>query len=100
MSIPIGIEESPKGPLPAPQLGPVPLHSSAARVVWAVIMAASLAVGGLVAAPAAQAAEPTIVSLTFDDGNADQLNAAQILNANGLNGHVLHHVRLPTGPTT
>ena len=49
-------------------------------------MAASLAVGGLVAAPAAQAAEPTIVSLTFDDGNADQLNAAQILNANGLKG--------------
>jgi putative cell wall-binding protein/peptidoglycan/xylan/chitin deacetylase (PgdA/CDA1 family) len=34
----------------------------------------------------AQAATPTVVSLTFDDGNADQLAAAQTLNAKGLKG--------------
>ncbi len=46
-----------------------------------------LTVAGLAAGvPAAVAAAPTVVTLTFDDGNADQLNAAQILNNNGLKG--------------
>jgi PKD repeat protein len=34
----------------------------------------------------ANAATPTIVSLTFDDGNADQYAAAQVLQANGMVG--------------
>jgi peptidoglycan/xylan/chitin deacetylase (PgdA/CDA1 family) len=55
-------------------------------VLWAAIIATALAIGSLVAAPSAQAAAPTIVSLTFDDGNADQLNAAHILTANGMKG--------------
>ncbi len=47
----------------------------------------ALAVSGVAAlAMPAQAAAPTVVSLTFDDGNADQLNAAQIMNNNGLHG--------------
>jgi peptidoglycan/xylan/chitin deacetylase (PgdA/CDA1 family) len=37
------------------------------------------------AAPA-QAASPTVVSLTFDDGNDNQLAAEQVLKANGLVG--------------
>jgi anti-sigma-K factor RskA len=42
----------------------------------------ALAASGVAAlAVPAQAAAPTVVSLTFDDGNADQLNAAQIMNA-------------------
>ncbi len=47
----------------------------------------ALTVAGLAGmATPAQAAAPTVVTLTFDDGNADQLNAAQILNNNGLKG--------------
>ena len=42
------------------------------------------AVAGL--AVPAQAATPTVVSVTFDDGNADQLEAAQVMNAKGLKG--------------
>jgi putative cell wall-binding protein/peptidoglycan/xylan/chitin deacetylase (PgdA/CDA1 family) len=34
----------------------------------------------------AQAATPTVVSVTFDDGNADQLAAAQTMAAKGLKG--------------
>jgi peptidoglycan/xylan/chitin deacetylase (PgdA/CDA1 family) len=47
----------------------------------------TLTVAGLAAGvPAAVAAAPTVVTLTFDDGTADQLNAAQILNDSGLKG--------------
>ena len=47
----------------------------------------ALAISGLTAlAFPAQAAAPTVVSLTFDDGNADQLTAAQIMNNVGLDG--------------
>jgi putative cell wall-binding protein len=34
----------------------------------------------------AQAATPTVVSVTFDDGNADQLAAAQVMKDKGLKG--------------
>jgi hypothetical protein len=37
-------------------------------------------------ANSSKAAEPTIISLTFDDGNGSQLAAAQVLKANGLVG--------------
>lgn len=47
----------------------------------------ALAVSGLtVLAVPAQAAAPTVVSLTFDDGNADQMTAAQIMNNYGVDG--------------
>ncbi|GAP58408.1 polysaccharide deacetylase [Arthrobacter sp. Hiyo1] len=39
-----------------------------------------------ITAPAAQAANPTVVTLTFDDANADQLNAAQTMQSLGLVG--------------
>jgi peptidoglycan/xylan/chitin deacetylase (PgdA/CDA1 family) len=48
------------------------------------LVASTAAVLGI-AAPA-QAAGPTVVSLTFDDGNADQLAAAQVMNSKGLPG--------------
>ncbi len=68
-----------------------PLHGASAPGRWAVWVAALLTltfgiVGPAVAPPAASAAEPTVVSLTFDDGNADQLIAAQTLNKYGLKG--------------
>ena len=61
------------------------------RRLVAVVAASALAIGMLVvfggAAPASGAAVPkTIVSLTFDDGNADQLAAEQTLKAHGLVG--------------
>ena len=37
-------------------------------------------------AGSSKAAEPTIISLTFDDGNGSQLAAAQVLKAHGLVG--------------
>jgi peptidoglycan/xylan/chitin deacetylase (PgdA/CDA1 family) len=40
----------------------------------------------LVLAPAAQAAPSTVVSLTFDDGNADQMQALPIMQSAGVNG--------------
>jgi peptidoglycan/xylan/chitin deacetylase (PgdA/CDA1 family) len=39
-----------------------------------------------IAAPAAHAAPNTIITLTFDDANADQVPAAAILKSNGLKG--------------
>lgn len=55
----------------------------AVTILGAIALAAAGLVG--VAAPA-NAAGTTVVSLTFDDGNADQLTAAGILNSNGLDG--------------
>jgi hypothetical protein len=46
---------------------------------------ASFLVGVVVAAPA-QAATPPVITLTFDDANADQVAAAQILNGAGMKG--------------
>ncbi|MBF4573359.1 cell wall-binding repeat-containing protein [Herbiconiux sp. VKM Ac-1786] len=53
-----------------------------------IAVAAAALVGFAVVAPAApaQAAGSTVVSLTFDDGNADQLAAAATMNAKGLKG--------------
>ncbi|MCZ9882199.1 polysaccharide deacetylase family protein [Arthrobacter sp. B2a2-09] len=56
------------------------------RAIAAIAAIAMAGVALVVAAPAAQAANPTVVSLTFDDGNADQLNAAQIMKAQGMVG--------------
>ncbi|MBP1137098.1 peptidoglycan/xylan/chitin deacetylase (PgdA/CDA1 family) [Arthrobacter sp. PvP023] len=58
----------------------------AARTVT-ILSAIAMAAAGLagLAAPA-NAAGPTVVSLTFDDGNADQLTAAGLLNSYGMKG--------------
>lgn len=48
--------------------------------------ALTVAVGLAVAAPATAATPITVVSLTFDDGNADQMAAASTLAANGMKG--------------
>ena len=45
-----------------------------------------LALSWLVLAPAAQAAPSTVVSLTFDDSNADQMQALPIMQQYGVNG--------------
>ncbi|MBG6223806.1 peptidoglycan/xylan/chitin deacetylase (PgdA/CDA1 family) [Arthrobacter sp. CAN_A2] len=65
-----------------------PRRTSWARRAATGLLALAMAVtgAGIVSAPAAQAAGPTVVSLTFDDGNADQLIAAQTLNRYGLKG--------------
>ncbi len=53
-------------------------------VACAVVL--SLVAALLPAAPAQAAISPTVVSLTFDDGNADQLPAANTLKTYGLKG--------------
>jgi hypothetical protein len=50
-----------------------------------VAVAASLLGGAVFAAPA-QAADPPVITLTFDDADGDQVAAAQILNQAGLKG--------------
>ncbi|MGZ2393058.1 polysaccharide deacetylase family protein, partial [Pseudarthrobacter sp. PvP022] len=50
-----------------------------------VAVAASVLAGAFFAAPA-HAADPPVITLTFDDANADQVAAAQILNQAGLKG--------------
>lgn len=51
----------------------------------AVVTAALLSIASLLAiAPPASAAAQTVVSLTFDDGDANQLSALPALNANGM----------------
>jgi peptidoglycan/xylan/chitin deacetylase (PgdA/CDA1 family) len=68
------------------------LTESSARGRWRrirmlAILAACLLTAGIIAAPAAQAATaPTIVSLTFDDSNADQMTALATLETDGLHG--------------
>ena len=58
-----------------------------AKSLVTVTAALALAVAGLaMSPPAAHAAAPTVVSLTFDDGHADQLAAAQTMNSLGLKG--------------
>ena len=56
-------------------------------VAGLVLLALVVLTGWAGALPSAQAAaSPTVVTLTFDDGNADQLAAAQTLKTNGLAG--------------
>jgi peptidoglycan/xylan/chitin deacetylase (PgdA/CDA1 family) len=43
-------------------------------------------IGGAVSAGPAEAGTPPVITLTYDDANADQVPAAQILNAAGLRG--------------
>ena len=66
----------------APTRGRPPLLAAAALLVLALVGSA------LVAAPPAQAAitGPTVVSLTFDDGDADQATAQQAMAAKGMVG--------------
>ncbi|MCT9624941.1 polysaccharide deacetylase family protein [Pseudarthrobacter equi] len=56
-----------------------------AKSLVTVTASLALAVAGLAMSPiAAQAAAPTVVSLTFDDGHVDQMAAAQTLDSLGL----------------
>ncbi|MBF5081199.1 polysaccharide deacetylase family protein [Quadrisphaera sp. INWT6] len=66
----------------APTRGRPPLLAAAALLVLALVGSA------LVAAPPAQAAitGPTVVSLSFDDGDADQATAQQAMAAKGMVG--------------
>ena len=50
------------------------------------LLTAGLFVGVVQPSATAAAVPKTIISLTFDDGNADQFQAAQVLKANGLVG--------------
>jgi peptidoglycan/xylan/chitin deacetylase (PgdA/CDA1 family) len=50
------------------------------------LLTAGLSVGVVQPSATAAAVPKTIISLTFDDGNADQFQAAQTLKANGLVG--------------
>ena len=52
-------------------------------IVGVLLLTVSTIVG---IASSSKAAEPTIISLTFDDGNGSQLAAAQVLKAHGLVG--------------
>ena len=69
-------------------VGPAPRRiGKLAQATVTVLGIVALAVSGVaVLAFPAQAAGPTVVSLTFDDGNADQMTAAQIMNTYGLDG--------------
>lgn len=58
-----------------------------ARAAVTALGIVALAVSGLAATSfPAHAAAPTVVTLTFDDGNANQMTAAQIMNNVGLDG--------------
>jgi peptidoglycan/xylan/chitin deacetylase (PgdA/CDA1 family) len=63
-------------------------HRLAAARAAALVMAAVAVVGtiGVAVQPAAAASPRTTISLTFDDGNANQLSAVSALNANGMKG--------------
>lgn len=58
------------------------------RAPIAIVIAIGLVATSVVAATprTAQAATNTVVSLTFDDGNADQLNALPVLKSHGMTG--------------
>ncbi len=69
--------------------GPSPHPSRLRRLAVATVAALVASFGAvavLAAAEPAHAAGNTVVSLTFDDGNADQMAAASTLNAKGLKG--------------
>ncbi|GAP56825.1 putative polysaccharide deacetylase YxkH [Arthrobacter sp. Hiyo6] len=78
---PSNVQQGPTAPRGPDGRGRPNLRLSA--VVSALLLAAASLFGAVVPA---QAANKTIVSLTFDDGNANQLQAAQVLKAHGLVG--------------
>jgi peptidoglycan/xylan/chitin deacetylase (PgdA/CDA1 family) len=65
----------------------VSLRRSRQVLVGVVLLAVAVVAGWSGLLPQAQAAaSPTVVSLTFDDGDADQMAAEQTMKANGLVG--------------
>lgn len=65
------------------------LHRAGWPAKWAatlVSVALAAFFVGVAGAPAQAAAPPTTITLSFDDGNADQLTAASIMQANGMRG--------------
>jgi len=59
---------------------------TAATAAGTALLVLSTFVSTVALAPAAHAADPVVVSLTFDDAHADQLGAAAYMNAKGLKG--------------
>jgi peptidoglycan/xylan/chitin deacetylase (PgdA/CDA1 family) len=68
--------------------GKAPTTKAATKWTAAGSVAAVVAsfIGGAVFAAPAHAADPPVITLTYDDANGDQVAAAQILNAAGLKG--------------
>src|SRR4029453_14187524 len=60
------------------------------------VVAGGLAVGG--SSPVALAAAPTVVTIQFDDGNADQFAALPILQAHGVGATFYVNSRPVRGP--
>jgi peptidoglycan/xylan/chitin deacetylase (PgdA/CDA1 family) len=72
-------------PCPLPDVCP---NSRAGSLAFRALMLLALTCGvvvGMAPAPA-RAAPPTVVSLTFDDGNADQMTAVPVLQQHGMHG--------------
>ncbi|MCW2840167.1 MAG: hypothetical protein JWR55_1650 [Aeromicrobium sp.] len=65
---------------------PVASRTRRATVVGAVITLIAAVLPALAISSPAQAAGQTVISLTFDDGNADQLPAASAMAARGMHG--------------
>lgn len=71
---------------PAPGTRSAPRRRTRAAAIGSVLAVTAGLFGAAVFAPPAAAAPPTIVSLTFDDGNDNQFAAAATLKAAGLRG--------------
>ncbi|MGA1838873.1 polysaccharide deacetylase family protein [Herbiconiux sp. 11R-BC] len=66
-----------------------PLAAALSTIALAVAVAVPASAAASAATPGAAPAavlKQTVISLTFDDGNANQMTAASILNANGMKG--------------
>ena len=87
---PLRAQEEPRVPLPSTNDDGIPGRVALAPWRPAVLSSAAFLLAGLLSAllPGTAAAQvpQTVVSITFDDGNADQLPAAQTLHAAGMKG--------------
>jgi peptidoglycan/xylan/chitin deacetylase (PgdA/CDA1 family) len=69
------------------------------RLLWSLPVALASLAAGLLVAPPATAAVTTVVTIQFDDGNADQYAALAVLSAQGL--HATYYINSgPVGDST